>query len=135
MRWILTLALSLGCGGRVTPKGEVTVAVVRSWGEVQANDGHRARVEGIVSRPPLSIGPGAPWRGTGLTLDDGTLIWVDYAKTPPQGWEGLEGQRVVVEGMLWAQAPPDARASQRAPHLTDWSAPAPAGAGGAEARR
>ena len=109
--------------------------MVLSLSEVQANDGQRARVEGTVTRPPLSIGPGAPWQGTGLTLDDGTLIWVDYAKTPPPGWAGLEGQRVVVEGVVWAQAPPDARGSLRAPHLTRWSEPVPVGAGGAERPR
>ena len=48
----------------------------------------------------VSIGKGkSEWQGTGIVLDDDTIIYVTYA-APPEGWEPFVGARVRVQGLL-----------------------------------
>jgi hypothetical protein len=64
----------------------------------------------------VSIGKGqSEWQGTGLVLDDDTIIYLTYG-APPDGWEPLVGARVRVEGLLRPSLT-DSEQSLIAPHL------------------
>lgn len=89
--------------------------------QIATYDGKRVRVHGTVVRPEMKMGPGNTWNGTGLELDDGTLLWVSYAKEAPDGW--VDGQRVAVDALVWRGAPPEQKSAVTGPHLSDWSTP------------
>jgi hypothetical protein len=109
--WLLAAACS-GKGGSVE---------VRSSADVAAHEGQEVEVFGVVERPEMRLGPGNAWKATGLRLEDGTLLWVDYGKEPPAGW--VEGQQVVVRAKVWTKAPPTAKSAATGPHLSDWERP------------
>lgn len=94
---------------------------LRQQTDIPALHGQRVRAVGTVERPEMALGPDNVWRGTGLRLDDGGLLWVDYAPEPPAGW--VEGQKVVVEAFVWKGAPPDQAGAATGPHLSRWSKP------------
>lgn len=96
---------------------------VTSATELAAAHGERVSVQGTVVRPEMKLGPGNSWQATGLELGDGTLVWVDYAKTPPPGWGEFEGKRVAVECKVWTAAPPEKTSAATGPHVSECGAP------------
>ena len=72
----------------------------------------------------VAIGKGkSEWQGTGLVLDDDTIVYVTYG-APPEGWEPLVGARVRVEGLLRPSLT-DSEQSLIAPHLRQPGKPKP----------
>ena len=124
-RWLTrTLAFLAACAGQGTPPTPAEpTATVSVQSDLAIYSGQRVLVVGVVTRPEIQRGPGDPWQGTGITLGDGTLIYVSYKPEPPEGWAGLVGQQVRVAGTIWELAPPTQFQSLMAPHLTDWERP------------
>jgi hypothetical protein len=83
--------------------------------DVDAAMGREAAVHGTVRRVPISKGKGT-WEGTGVVLDDGTVVYVTY-RDPPDGWAALVGRYVRVVGVLTTSSS-DTAQSLVAPHLT-----------------
>lgn len=76
----------------------VQVPEVTSGQTVKQHMGSQVIVLGQVERVPLGKGR-SEWQGTGLVLDDDTIVYVSYG-APPEGWDALVGTRVRVEGLL-----------------------------------
>jgi hypothetical protein len=92
----------------------VQVPEVTSNETVRQHMGGKVVVLGQLERVPMSKG-GKEWQGTGLVLDDDTIIYVTYA-APPEGWAELVGARVRVEGLL-LPSQSEHEQSLIAPHL------------------
>ncbi|MDP2269391.1 MAG: hypothetical protein Q8K32_01595 [Archangium sp.] len=76
----------------------VQVPEVTSAETVKQFMGGQVTVVGQLERVPLGKG-NSSWAGTGLVLDDDTIIYLSYS-APPPGWEALIGARLRVEGTL-----------------------------------
>ena len=105
---LTALAMSLMMGAPV-PVPEVSDAAA-----VQERMGGPVVVVGQLERVPMGKG-GKQWHGTGVVLDDDTVIYVTYG-VPPPGWETLMGSRVRVEGVLRPSLS-EPEQSLLAPHL------------------
>ncbi len=90
--------------------------------DVEAAMGKAALIHGTVRRVSMSKGPHA-WEGTGVVLDDGTIVYVNYSE-PPKGWGELVGKYVRVKGTLAPELPAPQQ-SLRAPHLIEAAKPEP----------
>ena len=98
----------------------VQVPEVTSGETVKQFMGGTVAVVGQLER--VSIGKGkSEWQGTGLVLDDDTVIYVSYG-APPAGWDALLGARVRVEGLLRPSLT-EHEQSLLAPHLRQPGAP------------
>jgi hypothetical protein len=105
----LVMATSLLLGAPPVKLPEVTLAE-----HVKPHMGEQVAVSGVIER--VSLGKGkSEWQGTGLVLDDDTVVFVSYAE-PPAGWAELIGARVRVEGLL-SPSLTDHEPSLLAPHL------------------
>lgn len=82
--------------------------------------GQEVEVQGVLERVELSKG-GKQWEGTGLVLDDDTVVYVTYGP-PPKGWEADVGFLVRVKGLL-SPSIGDREQSLIAPHLRQAGAP------------
>lgn len=82
--------------------------------------GQEVEVEGVLERLALEEGPQAGF-GTGLVLDDDTVVYVTYG-APPKGWEADVGFTVRVTGRL-SPSIGDREQSLIAPHLREYGAP------------
>jgi len=87
---------------------------VTSVEQVKAQMGQDATVVGLVERVEIRKGKGE-WQGTGVVLDDDTVIYVTYS-APPEGWAPFVGQRVRVSGRLGPTSS-ETEQSLMAPHL------------------
>lgn len=83
---------------------------------VKEQMGNRVTLVGHLERVPISKGAGQ-WSGTAVVLDDDTKVYVTY-RDPPEGWAGLVGQRIKVEGLLRPTSG-EHEQSLLAPHLRD----------------
>lgn len=105
------LALSLLLMG-----ARVAVPDVTSAETVRKAMGEKVAVVGQLER--VSIGKGkSEWEGTAIVLDDDTTVYVSYG-APPEGWAGLVGARIRVEGLLLPSLD-DHGQSLLAPHLRE----------------
>jgi hypothetical protein len=82
--------------------------------------GQRITVEGVLERVEVMKGQGA-WQGTGIVLDDDTVLYVTYG-APPEGWEPHVGHVIRVEGLLHPSISERAQ-SLIAPHLREPGTP------------
>jgi hypothetical protein len=92
--------------------------------QVKAAMGKRVVVYGEVKRIPMSKGKGR-WRGTGVVLTDGTVIYVTYGD-PPSEWGRFLDTRVCVRGRLlnWSSL---TKQSIVGPHLSELDFPVQVG--------
>lgn len=81
-------------------------------------------VRGTVRRVPMSKGRGK-WEGTGLLLDDGTVVYLAYG-APPKELEAFLGQFVEMSGTLSKNSGDTRAQSLLAPHLLAYRLPRPA---------
>lgn len=105
----LVIATSLLLGAPPVKLPEVTLVE-----QLKSNMGQQVTVAGIVERVAIGKGNGE-WQGTGVVLDDDTVIYVSYGE-PPAGWNELVGVRVRVDGLL-SPSLTDHEQSLLAPHL------------------
>lgn len=82
--------------------------------------GQEVEVEGVLERVELEKGAKA-WLGTGVVLDDDTVVFVTYG-APPKGWEAEVGFLVRVKGRL-SPSIGEREQSLIAPHLREFGAP------------
>ncbi len=87
------LALTLVLMGAPLQVPEVTSAET-----VKQFMGGKVTAVGQLERVPVGKG-NSNWAGTGLVLDDDTIIYLSYG-APPAGWETFIGARLRVEGTL-----------------------------------
>lgn len=103
------LATTLLLMGAPVPVPEVT-----SGDLVKQHLGGPVVLVGQLERVSIAKGK-SDWQGTALVLDDDTVVYVTYA-APPEGWDGLVGARLRVEGLLRPSLT-DHEQSLLAPHL------------------
>ncbi len=98
----------------------VQVPEVTNTAAVKERMGATVVLVGQLERVPMGKG-GKQWQGTGVVLDDDTVVYVTYGPPPP-GWEPLVGARVRVEGTLRPSLS-EHEQSLLAPHLRNPGAP------------
>ena len=109
------LAVSLLLMGAPMPVPDVTNSET-----VKKSMGERVAVVGQLERVAIDKGK-SEWQGTAIVLDDDTIVYVTYG-TPPEGWAGLVGARIRVEGLLRPSLD-DQSQSLLAPHLREPAKP------------
>lgn len=98
----------------------LAAAPLTSGADLGQHLGQRVTVEGVLERVEVFRGKGA-WQGTGIVLDDDTVLYVTYG-APPAGWEPHLGQVIRVEGLLHPSIG-EREQSLIAPHLREPGAP------------
>lgn len=98
----------------------VPVPEVTNTAAVKERMGAAVVLVGQLERVPMGKG-NKQWHGTGVVLDDDTVVYVTYGP-PPAGWEPLLGARVRVEGTLRPSLS-EHEQSLLAPHLRNPGTP------------
>ncbi len=98
----------------------LAAAPLTSGADLARHLGQRVEVQGVLERVELGKG-GKAFEGTGLVLDDDTVIYVTYG-APPPGWEKHLGFTVRVEGLLHPSIG-EREQSLIAPHLRQAGTP------------
>ena len=112
---MLTALAVLMMGAPPVPVPEVTNAAA-----LKERMGATVVLVGQLERVPMGKGT-KEWHGTGVVLDDDTVVYVTYG-APPAGWEKLVGVRVRVEGTLRPSLS-EHEQSLLAPHLRNPGTP------------
>lgn len=98
----------------------VQVPEVTNAAALKERMGASVLLVGQLERVPMGKG-NKQWNGTGVVLDDDTVVYVTYGP-PPAGWEALLGARVRVEGTLRPSLS-EHEQSLLAPHLRNPGTP------------
>lgn len=122
---LLGLALRAGAA-EPAPRCDcgMKLPAVTTLAQARAVMGKRVVVYGVLGRVPMRKGKGK-WRGTGVVLDDGTVVYITYGD-PPAGWDARLDMRVCVRGRLlnWSSL---TKQSIVGPHLSELDFPVPVG--------